>query len=568
MMRFDKHPGEDILLQRIDGELPDARGRQIDLHLANCADCRKRSESLAQTLEAASLALHQEHGRAIADPPGGFRDFRRQLASLEEKHGRASSATSSRVLHWTAVAAVAAACALLAIFLYPSRRLTVVSAREILDQATARYRAERTAYVRPVARQKVRIRLGSQQFTRTIYRDLVNLRQADLADEARPGRKRKVPPASEVVQRRFAALAMNWNDPLSPEYFSIWYRGHADSSRDRVAKAGTETVITAAAASGAIRSATFHLRTSDYHPTAELLVLDDSQQLEITELEYRVAPFDQIAQGVFPLAVAPAADSKAAQAPSFTDAEIRALSALHSLSADLDEEIAVKHGPDGTVEITGLVTTADRKLQIEHALAAIPGLVTHLSTIGDAARREPATSRPPARAERPAASAESGSEILSERIPDSLQREAFLGKAFDSSQKLLSRAFALKRLSERYPPDEEGRLSDEGRRTLRNIISDHVWAMQQIAAALGEQFAGVFNASPPADTDDLQSVSWQAAAPGLLSIAQKVDADMTSLFTKPRDDDPKELSHRPAALVLDVNRIGQVLGRLKKGLGG
>src|ERR1700688_2602086 len=175
MTRLEKHPGEDVLLQRIDGELADGTCRQIDLHLANCPECRKRSESLAHTLAAASLALHQEHQRAI-DPPRGFRDFRRQLASLEEKHSRTSSATRSRVLHWTAVAAAAAACALLAIFLYPSRRLPVVSAREILDQATARYRAERTAYVRPVARQKVRIRLGSQQVDRTIYRDLVNSR--------------------------------------------------------------------------------------------------------------------------------------------------------------------------------------------------------------------------------------------------------------------------------------------------------------------------------------------------------------------------------------------------------
>jgi hypothetical protein len=270
------------------------------------------------------------------------------------------------------------------------------------------------------------------------------------------------------------------------------------------------------------------MRAVDYHPMDERLLLADRQNIEISELEYETVPDQQAA-----LSPAPLARAVEARKPDANGAEITARSVLHDLGADLGGEITVRTDADSGVEVSGFAGTPARRAELEAALNRIPGIRTRLTTTEDLQARNkdgPAAGLLPGTAPQPAAIGD----FLSDRIPDTAEREAVVSKALDLTQALLSHTFALARLGERYPPDEENRLSGTSKATLGRIIADHNASLRAAAHDLGLQLTAMFGPPPPASAI-AEGGLWQDRTREVLRAAQRIDAGLSNLLSQARD---------------------------------
>src|SRR5262249_41216121 len=70
-------------------------------------------------------------------------------------------------------------------------------------------------------------------------------------------------------------------------------------------------------------------------------------------------------------------------------------------------------------------------------------------------------------------------ETLKERFPNPGERTAFVNRAVEIAEGTLARAWALRRLRDRYAPEEVARLSSESRRKLELLIRDDTSALRQ-----------------------------------------------------------------------------------------
>jgi len=91
---------------------------------------------------------------------------------------------------------------------------------------------------------------------------------------------------------------------------------------------------------------------------------------------------------------------------------------------------------------------------------------------------------------------------LEERLGGRPQYERFSSQLLDGSDAVMSRAYALRRLAQEFPPDVERQLSAEGRRELRDLGREHVAALArqsgEMDAALGRVLAGLGGTAAPA----------------------------------------------------------------------
>ncbi|MEO8657218.1 MAG: hypothetical protein ABI693_02045 [Bryobacteraceae bacterium] len=528
MAHTDWHPDQAMLLQAIDGELAPHAAKSMNDHLLGCALCRQESASLQQTLHRASHLLHDASQQQLPPFAPSRREFRERLSVLDRQS--ASPAWWRRRTMWRASALVAASAAAVALilFFYPERTLHTVSARDVLERASTVSSLEASQVAPPAVRQKFRIRVGAQEMTRTIYRDRRGHKQWDLWNGARLPAS-TAPAAAEQLRLRLANSPIDWNDPLSADSFTRWYLRHADKQRDIVTAETDLVSVQATAVSGPVVHATLRLRASDYHPISESLSFDDRQSVEISEVEFEELHDERaLAQFSAPLLPQSPLENKSDS----IDTELQARSILHDIGADLGGEIQVRHTAGHTVEISGFAGTARQKTQLQAALAHIPGIVTSLTTLDDVSTHE---SRTPGTT-KPAGSATlSLGDALADRMPDSIDREAFASKALDLSQILLSHAFALNRLSQRYTPEEEFHLSDAGRASLRRIAADHADALTRTARIL-LQHIGTGLGTPDMSTLSVAIAGpWQNRSAALVTAAQQLDSGLTAFFSQQSD---------------------------------
>lgn len=185
--------------------------------------------------------------------------------------------------------------------------------------------------------------------------------------------------------------------------------------------------------------------------------------------------------------------------------ETEVLYALHRVRACLEEPIEVVPKPEGGLLVRGIAGTAERKSQLLAVLGELENswwLATDIKTAGEGAGTPPAAEDPVAQPE--AAAAPTGEGTLYFR--DGLERhfagrgraEAarlaidFANRAVSASDSLLSEAWALRRLAERYGPQGLQRLRPQSLWLVEVMARDHLEAFTEQVRNARAAFEPVF----------------------------------------------------------------------------
>jgi hypothetical protein len=198
----------------------------------------------------------------------------------------------------------------------------------------------------------------------------------------------------------------------------------------------------------------------------------------------------------------------------------------------------------GQILVSGTGIPPQHQKQIHEALDSMPGVVVRFQEPGSEGAPPGPGGTPP---ETPAIRDSAGSAPapfqarLEERLGGRPQFERFSSQLLDGSEAIMSRAHALRRLAQQFPPDMERQLSAEGRRVLRDLGREHVAALArqsgEMDAALGRVLAAMGGTAAPGGVR-LESAAWQAGSEELLSAARRVETVLAVLLGMTAPDSP------------------------------
>jgi hypothetical protein len=350
--------------------------------------------------------------------------------------------------------------------------------------------------------------------------------------------------------RLFAQAGYDWALPFSARSFDGW-RGRLTDKKDSVElqPADGDTgapvyVIRTSSESNPLASATLVLRASDYLPVRETLEFRGSDALEITTAIPSTAAAAPAPQ---PLPALP----HAAALP-LAIRELRALTALHSIHADLGE--VEMSAADQTLTIRSVGLGEARRDQIRQALASADGLDgvelsfdndTHLPVEGG-------------RAENPVRSAPESSlrASLALKLGSGVSIDEAIDRILDTSDAMLAQAFALRSLAARFPPEAEAALAESDRRTLAQLRDDYSGEFLRRFDRLAQLLSPLVAAVPPVKRDP---AAWQLRAAAMLAAAKSLDAALSAGFASAGAAAPPDLM---------VQRLEQALREVSAAAGG
>jgi hypothetical protein len=544
------HLSDEQLLLTMDGESSAHKAAEVEAHLEACWSCRARRDQIEKAIgdvveyrdylmksfssvssgrQAIFVARLEELARDIGGLP-----LRSRIVRALRAFGLISQSLVTRRV-WIGVLVVASLVVLSFTRFWEVRR---VSASQLLENAQNFEIHALHGVAKPLVYQKLRIRLGNQTVTRTIYRDPVGMRQADRLDAAKGGagdlandtgllsqpqdQPNAVRAADAELRQTFLSAHLNWQDPLSPASYSAWYRS-LGQKLDEVTTAGHDFItLKTTTSEGPIAEARITVRTADFHPVEEYLRLKDARQVEVHELAWQVLPMEAINVAIFgPEAVPPPEvvrpSSVAPQPPGLTDAdlaeaELRARVAIHAEKADLGEQIELDRDTRSfgqrSVVVRGIVSTPERKDDLLAALRGIPHVNLHLQTVEEAQSQQNQVTPDKLRGTAPQIAEEDPAQEyrvtggnadstrhvtpalviagrpalepqLEELFPISEDRSAFINETVELVQDAMAQAWALRRLGNRYTPDMVMELNSGAQQTLELLIRDHVSVLRQ-----------------------------------------------------------------------------------------
>jgi hypothetical protein len=218
--------------------------------------------------------------------------------------------------------------------------------------------------------------------------------------------------------------------------------------------------------------------------------------------------------------------------------ELQVVAALHQVGADLGDPVEIAR-QSGQILVSGTGIPPQHQKQIHQALDSMPGVVVRFSEPGGV----------------PSGPGAPSSE-LEERLGGRPQFERFSSQLLDGSDAVMSRAYALRRLAQQFPPDVERQLSAGDRRVLRDLGREHVaalaWQSGEMDAALNRVLAAL-GGTAPAGTVRLESAAWQPASEELLSAARRVEAVLAVLLGMAPVDNPAD--HTPSQLLAALAQL-------------
>jgi DNA-directed RNA polymerase specialized sigma24 family protein len=357
-----------------------------------------------------------------------------------------------------------------------------------------------------------------------------------------------------------------WRWELSAREFTALVGGGADA---RVEERGDNYVVSyeapdkAARAHGveaSLSAATLVIHRDDLRATVQSFTFDGggaARELRLTEASYaRLPNAEFFASGALRLETppAPGAGPSGGVEPSSSSAgdggggdpasaalEVEVLNLLSQTGADLGEQItAARVGR--VLRVEAVVETEQRKAEILRALAPVldnPSVKIDVKTAAEAARSgrtpppafveqvEPAETRIPADAEMRrhfAGEADADAEI-----------ERFASRVSSRSRRALQHAWALKRLAERFSPQELRALDAAAKQKWLRMAREHASAVRREGAALHQELRPVFSPAeqvgpPPAGAigDEADLI---ARATRLLELCAAVDPAVRAAFS-------------------------------------
>jgi hypothetical protein len=148
---------------------------------------------------------------------------------------------------------------------------------------------------------------------------------------------------------------------------------------------------------------------------------------------------------------------------------------------------------------------------------------------------------------------------LEKVFPIDGDREQYVAQTLDASQRLLAEAAALRRIAERYNPDEVALLVSPSRASLESVIQDYLAAMRQDAIPFSRLLAATGEMAPAAA--DVPPGGWRECATTAFRAAQGLQERVTWLLTEgPATEDQTPIMLRELAGYLA--RLNSVLDAL------
>ncbi|WP_321473952.1 hypothetical protein [uncultured Paludibaculum sp.] len=470
--RLSGHPGDADWLKFADGEVTSREEKGLRAHLAACWQCRAAlaeiQRAVGQCVQYREVVLRQ----AYPEPPQPWFDIYREFDRIEEQV--ASRSWFARLSDWLSstagsprrVSYAALALTLTVVVMWQTWQLPAVQAANLLRRAVA------TSESRPQPKQprRIRIRTKHATITRVLNGHLQAANNKDL----------------EPVEALFRQAHYDWDDPLSARSFQRW-RAQLPSKQDEVSSvldaatpADRYHRIRTTTDSGELLAASLTLRATDLEPTSGTLEFRNHESVDIEALPVEDRPEDSSANAVSShepephTAAMPSPREEMGQPVTMRD-ELLVFKALHEIGADLDQPLDVTRTSDA-VNVTGVGVPPERRQELRAALDPLPRVRLQFNDDGSASSVQP---------ERhmsnlgPQASAEM--ERLQGRLESALGgRAAFTqvaDRALESSDNMMTRIHALRRLAERYPTQVENEMTKEERGILAGLRRDHAMAV-------------------------------------------------------------------------------------------
>jgi len=539
------HLSDETLSRLVSGELSSSKLHRAQRHLSKCWKCRSRHERL----ERAAMGFVELHKQLIPPSPAETSQWRATfLARLDQVAAEVPPSWWSRLLSQfrfavftnmnpllASVAVVFAASVIL--FFIWQRAMRSVSANELLQRAEASDNSLWRSGEPGVVYQKVRIHAPSISVERDLYRDREGHRKPKV--QASAGE-------SVSLKAKLNVAGVDWDEPLSAVSYREWH-DRQEFRKDEIKRSGKKLItLTTKAINKAVAEESLTVREDDFHPVRRTVELVDVGTVEISELNYAVLSWSAVNENLFEAltpAVPPAPPTYAKAVPAapvaptvaqLLAAELQARVALHTVGADLGEQIEVARGMHGAaVVVRGLASTAERKQGLLAALKGIPNLDVRVRSVDEAtATQETEELTPPNRVV-----AVSGHPVLEEklveRFPKVEDRSAFVNRALGMFDQALAHAWALRRLEERYTGEEVERLSQADRQTLELLIRDHVATTRQELfdgeAAL--QSLDLQPATAPGNEGNVATEEdWRPLLNAVFDSVQKTERDVATLL--------------------------------------
>ena len=506
--RTEEHVSDDHLLALLDGELSLTKSRSASRHLESCWECRARFEQVEGTI-VRIVGYRKQLAAPFLPPPLDGRD--KFLASLDQLIEQSKLSWGSGLLAgfspafvktmnpvFASVAVVFVASLML--FLIWERRAPSVSASELLQRAEDWDRRPSQIAQNGVVFQKVRIHTRKTTTERTLYRDVAGRRKPKFA----------VPHEADAeVNQTLARAGIDWQQPLSAGNFRKWHDRLAEKIDEVQETSPSLLTLVTSTDSTDVKESSLSVRKADFHPVACRVVMRDSEEIEVSEVNYDVLNWDAVNATSLFVDPSPALNSSQPVAPQNTgnplETELAVRYALHGIGADLGEPIDIQtdaHGL-GLVSVVGIVSSLERKRELLLALRDLPQVTTQLQTEEEAAQRQPHA--PVTRAEPKVVVTRSPieQELLAHfGHPGAV--ETFSKRAAALTEDLMAHAWALRHLSERYSiRGTKGELtfSASSRQLLQTMRRDHLRAMSSASSELENLLGPV-----------LQSIAEDAAA--------------------------------------------------------
>jgi hypothetical protein len=308
-----------------------------------------------------------------------------------------------------------------------------------------------------------------------------------------------------------------------------------------------------------LRQATLKLRAADLRPVEERLEFSNQEWIEITEVPDDAVPPAPISVSGEPHRTAgnPAASANeissavVAPAPSASAAdELQVIAALHDVGADLGDPVEVSRSGSEVV-VSGIGLAPGRQQQIKSALGSKAHVVVRFSDSPQAtAPDQPVpTNDTPTTGDVRQLQAR-----LAEQLGGRANLEQLSAQVLDSSESLMPRAYALRRLAEQFPLTAEQELNASDRQLLTRLRAEHSAALRQQVTDIDRELqpilANVNGGAPNAPDNGNPAEPWQAVTEELFQSARRLDKLVGEMFGAAPSETP----------------VGQLPAQLKTGL--
>lgn len=552
-----RHPSDEQLLHFADGEMTAPQSEDIRGHLKACWQCRNELEEIERTISQCVRYRKMVLDTWLPPPPAPWFDIYPRLAEIDESQRR--QRLLSRVLEPLAAAwrhprrwAPAAATVLLIAFVVQQlRQAPSVEAAELLRKAVA------AAESRPPTPHRIRIRTHTQHLTRVV------------GNSGTPVKTKTAEESTAALESLFQAAHYSWEDPLSAKSYAEW-RDQLSEKRDEVTLEADHYQLRTTTDSGELVEATLKLSSQDLHTVEGTLQFRNREWVEISELPEAPAPAhdasSEAAGAAARLRAYPSRSNQPTEVPALAATpgeELAVVAALHRLGADLGDPVEVTRS-GGEILVRGTGIGLDRQLEIREELRAMPHVTVRLSS--EASAESPGLEgRSPSRISVNPGSGRLQTE-MERHLGGSAAFEQFADRVFEMADGFMSRAYALRRLAQRFPPDIEAQMTSQQRQLLDRLRREHAEALLENVTGIEGRMQSALDTTLDSAQPANLSGQWQDETEQLFLEARHAETMLIALLGASVDDiQSPELPAQMAACLAQLRKRTEHYQRLTTG---